>query len=233
MNPKQSGSPKHSTAPLTRILYGMAIALTVGIIGIALFIIFDRLIAADSKKMSPFRVAGVEDFDGAVKIEPPRSMPDFTLINQNSERISLSDLRGRYVLLTFGYTHCPDVCPLTLNELRRIRESLNELAAHVAFVFVSVDGQRDKPEVIHRYFAIRQLEGMIGLTGAEADIRQLGADYGLSFEQTAGRADYLVNHTAGSFLLDREGRWMMRYQFGVMPSLIADDLKTLIASPAQ
>lgn len=217
----------------TRILYSIAIVLVVGIIGLALFIVFGRLTAPDSQNASS--VAGAGDFDGTIKIEPPRDMPDFTLANQNGERMRLSDLRGHYVLLTFGYTHCPDVCPLTLNEFRRIRESLGELAAKVAFVFVSVDGQRDAPEVLRRYFVIRQLEDMIGLTGAEADVRRLGADYGLSFKRNMeeGRADYLVNHTAGSFLLDPKGRWMMRYQFGVMPSLIADSLKTLIAAQAQ
>ena len=219
----------------TRILYGIAVALVVGIAALALFIVFDRLTAPDSQDTNSFSAADAEDFDGTIKIEPPRDMPDFTLTNQNGKRMRLSDLRGRYVLLTFGYTHCPDVCPLTVNEFRRIRESLGDLAAKVAFVFISVDGQRDAPEVLHRYFAIRQLEDMIGLTGAEADVRRLGADYGLSFKRNAeeDRADYLVNHTAGSFLLDPKGRWTMRYQFGIMPSLIADDLKTLMASPAQ
>ena len=216
---------ENKTSRLMRILYGMAIGLTAGIIGVALFIVFDRLTST-----GPFNAVDVEDFDGAIKITPPRGMPDFTLTNQHGERMSLSDLRGRYALLTFGYTHCPDVCPLTLNEFRRIRESLGELAAQVAFVFISVDGQRDRPAVIRRYFATRRLEGLIGLTGDEADVRRLGGDYGLAFERRAEGDAYLVNHTAGSFLLDREGRWMMRYSFGVMPSLIVDDLTALLGS---
>ncbi len=226
MSQQQSANPKNKTDATTRALYGLVIALVIGIIGITLFIIFDRLLS------HPFSMDEVEDFDGTIDIEPPRDMPDFTLTNQHGEPMSLSDLRGRYVLLTFGYTHCPDVCPLTLNEFRRIRESLGELAAHVAFVFVSVDGQRDTPQVIRAYFATRQLEGIIGLTGPEADVRQLGADYGLAFGRntTESQTAYLVSHTAGSFLLDPQGRWMMRYQFGVMPSLIAADLKTFMAS---
>ena len=218
---------ENETSRLMRILYGVAIGLTAGIIGLALLIVFDRLGGLDSRGAGPLNA--VEEFDGAIKIEPPRPMPDFTLTNQHGERMSLSDLRGRYALLTFGYTRCPDVCPLTLNEFRRIRESLDELAAHVAFVFVSVDGQRDRPAVIRRYFATRQLEGLIGLTGDEADVRQLGRGYGLSFERSSENPS-LVNHTTGAFLLDPAGRWIRRYPFGVMPSLIVDDLTALLDS---
>ena len=220
---------ENETVRLTRILYSLAIGLTAGIIGIALFIVFSRLGALDSRGAGPFNAVGGEEFDGTISIAPPRPMPDFTLTNQHGEAMNLSDLRGRYALLTFGYTHCPDVCPLTLNEFRRVRESLDELAAHVAFVFVSVDGQRDRPAVLRRYFAARQLEGLIGLTGAEADVRQLGRDYGLSFERS-GENPHLVNHTTGAFLLDPAGRWIRRYPFGVMPSLIVDDLTVLLAS---
>ena len=102
----------------------------------------------------------------------------------------------------------------------------------VAFVFISVDGERDTPQIIRETFATRQLDGIIGLTGAEPELRALGVDYGLSFEFVEGKSAsaYLVNHTAGSFLLDREGRWIMRYQFGVAPSTIVADLKALITA---
>ena len=165
-------------------------------------------------------------FAGAIAIDPPQPMPDFSLLDQHSQVMKLSDLRGRFALITFGYTHCPDVCPLTLNEFRRIHQALGDQRDQVAFVFVSVDGARDKPAVIHDYFQLRGYDGIIGLTGDEAALRRLGVDYGLSFEREGNpaRGPYLVNHTAGSFLLDRQGRWIMRYQFGVLPSVIAADL---------
>ena len=159
-------------------------------------------------------------------------MPDFTLRNQFSEATSLSDLRGQYVLMTFGFTNCPDVCPLTLNEFRRVRDSLGSSREDVAFVFISVDGERDTPAALRNYFALRELDGIIGLTGEEGAIQALGVDYGLSFEMTEPdqRGGYLVNHTAGSFLLDQNGRWIRRYQFGVPPSAIVGDLKALLSS---
>ena len=216
----------------TRLLYGTLSLLLLGIAALVSLIAFDRLAANQATSSAPSVQDASDDFDGTIAIDPAQQMPDFTLTDQFGDPFRLTDLRGRYVLLTFGYTSCPDVCPLTLNEFRRIRLGLDELGEQVAFVFISVDGARDTPEVIRETFATRQLDGIIGLTGAEPELRALGVDYGLSFEYVEGKSAsaYLVNHTAGSFLLDREGRWIMRYQFGVAPSTIVADLKALITS---
>ncbi len=219
--------------PTTKILYGLIGALTLGIIAVTLFIVFSRLTANDTTtNINAFTVVEEENFDGTTAISPPRDMPDFTLTNQEGELTSLSDLRGKYVLITFGYTHCPDVCPLTLNEFRRIRESLGDLAKEVEFVFISVDGQRDTPDTIEAYFETRKLEGFIGLTGEEVDLKKLGVDYGLFFDisDNDSSGGYLVDHTAGSYLLNPDGQWIMRYQFGVMPSLIVEDLEGFISA---
>ena len=226
-----SEKPKREKDPTTKFLYGVIGVLIIGIIGVSLFIVFDRLTAKEDTNVSDFTVVNADDeYDGTTKIDPPHDMPDFTLTNQNGEPTSLSDLRGKYVLMAFGYTHCPDICPLTLNEFRRVRESLGDLAENVEFVFISVDSARDTPEVLKQYFETRQLDGFIGLTGSEEDLRKLGVDYGLFFEigENTSQGGYLVDHTAGSYLLDPEGRWIMRYQFGVMPSLIVEDLEAFI-----
>lgn len=209
---------------LTRLLFVVVALLLLGIAVLVLSIVLARLESLNAPTPDP---VAPDEYDGTIEIDPPQQMPDFTLFNQQGETIRLSDLRGRHVLLTFGFTSCPDVCPMTLNEFRRIRASLANLSRRIAFVFVSVDGERDTPNVIREYFALRQLESIIGMTGDEASLRALGADYGLSFERTKGesKANYLVNHTAGSFLLDAQGRWVMRYQFGVLPSSIVEDLK--------
>ncbi len=219
--------------PTTKTLYGIIGVLIVGIIGVGLFIVYSQLTQPDTPtSITSFSIVEEENFDGTTAISPPRDMPDFTLTNQDGELTSLSDLRGKYVLITFGYTHCPDVCPLTLNEFRRIRESLEDQADEVEFVFVSVDPQRDTPQAIGEYFGTRNLEGFIGLTGDEADLRRLGVDYGLFFEKSEGtsRGGYLVDHTAGSYLINPDGQWIMRYQFGVMPSLIVEDLEAFISA---
>lgn len=231
MTENVSEKSKRKKDPTTKFLYGIIGLLIVGIIGISLFIVYSRLTQTDSPtSITEFSVVEEGEFDGTTAISPPRDMPDFTLTNQNGDLTSLSDLRGKYVLLTFGYTHCPDVCPLTLNEFRRIRESLEDKADQVEFVFISVDPQRDTPASIAEYFETRKLDGFIGMTGDEADLKKLGVDYGLFFEKSEGTSDggYLVDHTAGSYLLNPDGQWIMRYQFGVMPSLIVEDLESLI-----
>lgn len=222
--------PKKKNDSTNKMLYGIIGALIIGIIAVSLYLVFARLTAPDENALSAIGSVEFEDFDGATPINPPREMPDFTLINQDGEAINLSDLRGKYVLLTFGYTHCPDVCPLTLNEFRRIRESLGDLAENVEFVFISVDGERDTPDVIQQYFETRDLDGFIGLSGEADSLRKLGVDYGLYFEIGEGQSQggYLVDHTAGSYLLDRENRWIMRYQFGTRPSLITEQIEGFI-----
>lgn len=233
MTENLSEKPKRQKDSTTKLLYGVIGALIVGIIGVSLFILFSQLTRTESpSSIEGFSVVEEDEFDGTTEISPPRDMPDFTLTNQDGELTSLSDLRGQYVLITFGYTHCPDVCPLTLNEFRRIRESLGDKAEEVEFVFVSVDPQRDTPASIKEYFETRDLDGFIGLTGEEADLKKLGIDYGLFFAKSEGTSSggYLVDHTAGSYLLNPDGQWIMRYQFGVMPSLIVEDLETFIST---
>ncbi len=216
----------------TRLLYGVLTLLLFGIVALISLIAFDRLGASESDSSLTAHKSATYDFDGTIAVDPPQDMPNFTLTDQFGEPFSLSDLRGRFVLLTFGYTSCPDVCPLTLNEFRRIRSGLDDFGEQVAFVFISVDGKRDTPQVIREYFDTRKLDGIIGLTGAEPGLRALGVDYGLSFEFVEGKSAsaYLVNHTVGSFLLDPQGRWIMRYQFGIAPSTIVSDLQALIAA---
>jgi protein SCO1 len=137
-------------------------------------------------------------------------------------------LQGRYVLLTFGYTHCPDVCPVTLAELRRVHDLLAEQgkAEQVQLVFISVDGQRDTPERLKQYLTYFNA-GVIGLTGtreqAEALISQFGGTFNIN--NVAGAIEnYTVDHTAGSFLLAPDGTWVRRYAYRTDPKLIAEDL---------
>ncbi|MEW6581042.1 MAG: SCO family protein [Chloroflexota bacterium] len=138
-------------------------------------------------------------------------------------------MRGKVALLFFGYTNCPDVCPTTLAEFKRVKALLGEDAARVAFVFVSVDGERDTPEQLAAYVRAFDPE-FIGLTGDDATIRAIARDYGVfyqrvSYEESA--AGYLVDHTASTFGVDQEGRLRLVFSYGTDPAAIVARVRAL------
>lgn len=142
-------------------------------------------------------------------IEPGMALQDFTLPGSTGEDISLSDWRGDYALMFFGYSHCPDFCPTTLAEFTQIAEGLGEDAGRVTFVFVSVDGERDTPDVLDEYVS-RFDPAFIGLQGDDATLAQIAGEYGLQYQLHTDEADqdgnYAVDHSTSSYLIDPEGR---------------------------
>ncbi|NWF70874.1 MAG: SCO family protein [Chloroflexi bacterium] len=167
---------------------------------------------------------------GVTAIDPPRAMTAYTLTNTAGESASLTDFQGRYVLLVYGYTHCPDICPITLGRFNQIKDLLAENAAQAVFVFVSVDPARDTPQRMAEYIGMFDPE-IIGLTGEEATITQMIGEYGgrFSARNFAGlRENYTVDHTAASFLLNPEGRWIRTYAYGTDSSVIAADMLMLM-----
>ena len=211
-------------------LYSLLAAMLIGISALAVFLLYDRPRESEAFETNNFQVDDSLAYDGVITINPPIDLPEFTLTNSDGEPLGPSDFQGRFVLLTFGFTHCPDICPLTLSDFQQIQKLLGNEAAMIQFVFISIDAGRDTPEALSEYFDLRQFDDIIALTGDEEIVRAMGAPLGLSFE--AGDEDtsggYMVNHTAGSFLLNLEGRWIARYQFGVPPDRIASDLRALL-----
>ena len=226
MNALANDKTKRGGAAVNALLYGAIAGLAIGIAALALYLLQARLFA-------PKASAGLSqhpNFDGIIVIDPPLPLSDFSLTNHFSEPTSQDDLRGRHTLLAFGFLHCPDICPMTLDEMQRVREMLGESAAQTRLVFVSVDGARDTPVALRHYFDIREMDGITGLTGADDDVRNMGETLGLAFEvsEEAVGGGYTVNHSAGAFLLDADGRWIRRYQFGVPARAIADDMLALL-----
>jgi len=222
---------KRNSYLLGRLLYGLLAGLLLGIAALAIFLIYDRAREPESVNTGPFEVEGASVFDGILAIDPPVDIPAFELTDSMGRSVRLADFRGGHTLLTFGFTHCPDICPLTLNDFARIRRLLGDLAENITFVFISVDGKRDTPAALRQYFEFRQLNDISALTGDEASVQALGEPFGLSFEiNDEDRSDgYMINHSTGSYLLDQAGRWIKRYQFGVPPDAIAADLRSLLA----
>lgn len=230
MNSLAGAKVKSGAAAVNTLLYGAVAGLAIGIVALTLTLLHNQLREPSEELGSSIISAPGEQHDGMIAIDPPLALPDFTLTNQYGIATSLSDLRGHFSLLAFGFLHCPDICPMTLHELQRVRDMLGEAAESAHFVFISVDGARDSPEALRHYFEFREMDSLIGLTGAEAVVREAGDRLGLSFAVKAEEAPsgYLVNHTAGAFLLDERGQWIRRYHFGVPARAIADDLLRMI-----
>lgn len=162
-------------------------------------------------------------------LQSPQPAPNFTLTDQHGRPVSLKDFRGKLVMLFFGYTTCPDVCPVTLSVVNKARESLGADAKDVQVVMVSVDPQRDTPEVMGEYVA-RYDPSFIGLTGAPDKIAETATYYGVYYNAhpVASALGYLVDHTATVMVVDREGYLRLIFPFGISVEDMADDLSYLL-----
>ncbi|MCS7088777.1 MAG: SCO family protein [Thermoflexales bacterium] len=175
------------------------------------------------------REAHASATDNIAYVDPPRLMPDFTLTSDAGTPLRLSDLRGRFVVMFFGYTHCPDVCPLSLYEMRRVKQALGEDAAKVQFVFVSVDGKRDTPERLRAY--VRSFDSaFIGLTGPEQEVRLIALEYGARFRANPPNADgfYTVDHSADTYVIDPQGYWRMMWGLNAKTEDVVKALRALV-----
>lgn len=162
--------------------------------------------------------------------QPPVESKDFTLEATTGGQASLSDWRGKYVLLYFGYTFCPDVCPTTLSDLKAMRAALGaEQADAVQVVMVTVDPQRDTVEHLADYVTYFD-PTYVGLTGTPEEIQQVASDYGIFFEAQPGTAEsgYLVDHTSVVSVIDPEGKLRMIFPYGTTGAEMVADLEYLM-----
>jgi len=147
----------------------------------------------------------------------------------NDDIVQLSDYKGQVVVLFFGYTYCPDVCPTTLFEMKRAMDILGNKSEDVQVIFVSVDPERDTPERLADYVANFN-DDFIGASGTLEQVSEVASQYGVFFEyvQEEGQTGYLVNHTASQFLIDRDGRLVVLLEPGASGEQIADDVRLLL-----
>ncbi|GAB4518869.1 MAG: SCO family protein [Anaerolineae bacterium] len=190
------------------------------IVALALLTVALVALVMNREDVQPENAAGL---DGVTVLNPPRELTDFTLTSDSGEPLSLSDLEGQYVLTYFGYTRCPDACPMTLLDFKRVKSALGAEAEGVTFLFVSVDGERDTPELIDRYLE-RYDPAFIGMSGTDDVLLGIRDEYGLFYERRETENGYLVDHTASSFLIDPQGRLVRVYSFTADPAVIAQDL---------
>lgn len=172
-------------------------------------------------------------FHGTV-INPPLPVTDFALPTANEEVFRLSEQKGKIVLLFFGYTSCPDVCPVTLATFKQVYERLGEDAQKVRFVMITADPDRDTPDKVAEYTARFNPE-FIGLSGDITELEPIWKELGVFVEKqdSDSAAGYLVSHTASVYVLDQNGGLIMTFPYGASATDMADDLIQLLKQSKQ
>ncbi len=172
-------------------------------------------------------------FHGTV-INPPLPVTDFTLQTANNEVFRLSDQKGKIVLLFFGYTSCPDVCPVTLATFKQVYDTLGENSQKVRFVMITADPDRDTPEKVAEY-VMRFNSEFIGLSGNRSALEPLWKQLGVFVEKqdSGSAAGYLVSHTSSVYVLDPNGSLLMTFPYGTTEIDMANDLAQLLKQSKQ
>lgn len=167
-------------------------------------------------------------FTGTV-IQSQTPAPKVDLITSTGERASLSDFEDQVLVLYFGYTFCPDVCPTTLSGLKKAVDQLGSAADDVQVIMVSVDPERDSPEILGEYLSYFDPR-FLGMTGSQEEIASVATVYGVFYQAEEGSVDtgYLVSHTARLMIVDRDGYLKLVMPGDATPDQIAADLDYLL-----
>jgi len=151
-------------------------------------------------------------------------LPDFT-----GKVRTLADFKGSAVLVFFGYTQCPDVCPATLAEMKTVKQLLGEDAKRFQVLFVTIDPERDTPELLSRYVTAFD-PTFLGLRGDPRATAEVAKEFKVFYQKVPGTTPdtYSMDHTAGSYIFDTEGRLRLFVRHGQSPDKIAADVERLL-----
>lgn len=175
----------------------------------------------------------------------PGSVPiggPFTLVNHRGQEVTAQEYRGRYLLVFFGFTNCPDVCPTTLGDIARTLDLLGEDARAVQPLFVSLDPARDVPEALAEYVKAFHPR-IVGLTGTKEQVDAAAKAYKVFYEKVgrgeyqgkkgAGAGndaklgdDYLISHQGNTYLMSPEGEYLTHFSYGTKPEEMAETIRT-------
>ena len=206
--------------PRRSLLLGAAALATVMLTGLA---------ACDGKAPG---AAARPSFKG-VDITGAEYARTLALTDAGGQARTLADYRGKVVLVFFGYTQCPDVCPTTMAELAEIKRQLGADGARVQGIFVTVDPERDTAALLKAYMANFGPD-MVGLRGTPDEIKAAAKEFKVFFSKVPGKTatSYTVDHTAGSYVFDAQGKVRLFTRYGSGTQALIDDLKILLAEPA-
>ncbi|MDP2678262.1 MAG: SCO family protein [Rhodoferax sp.] len=155
---------------------------------------------------------------------------DFVLTDHNGQVRTLKDFQGKIVMMFFGYTQCPDVCPTSMAEMAQIKQLLGKDGERIQCLFVTIDPGRDKPEMLKEYMAAFD-PSFLALVPTPEQLTVLAKDFKVYYKKVEGPTptSYTMDHTAGSYVYDTKGKLRLFTRYGTKPALTATDIKQLLA----
>lgn len=157
----------------------------------------------------------------------------YLLMDANGRAVSNQDFRGRFQLLTFGYTYCPDICPTTLAEMAMVISRLGKEADALQALFITVDPERDTADSLRDYVAFFDPR-IIGLTGSPELVRKAAESFKVRYEKVrepgAPEDQYAVDHSAGMYLLGPDGRFIRKFAYAMPAAQIAEQIREIMAA---
>lgn len=158
---------------------------------------------------------------------------DFPLPDANGKQRSIRDFAGKAVVVFFGYTQCPDVCPTTMQELAEVKQALGAQGDRLQGIFITVDPERDTPEVLRAYTQAFDAQ-MVALTGSPEQIAAVAKDFKVFFRKVEGKTPgtYTMDHSAGLYVYDPAGRLRVYHRYGSGTQPLAKDIQALLAEKA-
>jgi protein SCO1/2 len=169
------------------------------------------------------------------RVEPPNQAPDFTLTDQHGQPFHLSQQHGKVVVLYFGFTTCPDICPTTLADLAAVRRQLGDDAGPVQVALITVDPERDTVERMGRYVT-RFDPTFIGLSGTPEQVAPVIKAYGVTAIKRPlpkSALKYTMDHSSFIYVIDQQGKWCELFSHGAAVDDIASDLRYLVKNGAR
>jgi len=154
----------------------------------------------------------------------------FSLVGADGKTVTDRDFRGRYMLVFFGFTHCPDICPAELQVIAQALDRLGDKAKKVVPIFITLDPERDTPQAMAEY--VKSFgPNFVGLTGSPEAIAATAKAYRVAYakvENNDSASDYSVDHAALVYLMDPEGRYVTHFSYGTSADEMAEKLKNIL-----
>jgi protein SCO1/2 len=156
---------------------------------------------------------------------------NLALSDQNGKLRTMADFKGKIAVVFFGYTQCPDVCPTTMAELAQVKKAMGADGERIQGIFITVDPERDTAEVLKGYMASFD-PSFIALRGTPEQTAAIAKDFKVFYAKVPGKTDgsYTMDHTAGSYIFDTQGRLRLFTRYGSGAEALASDIKTLLAT---